>query len=242
MIQIKPEEQSILTTMFRMQATLNEKTKPDWLTNPPNYPLAAAVELMEAIADHTPWKWWKAGRYYKERMFMELIDSLHFVMSDILVFNQTDVDQLNQEIMELSALINLNCTRKEYLPYSNYDNTVQIKLEGCFSDLISSTIRGSITLRECADLFSLMSYLGYSIHDVFITYIGKNVLNGFRLDNGYKEGTYIKIWDSVNQYEDNDILQKYLADIVHEITPEQLPEKAKAFLEYTYKTVIQLQN
>ncbi|MFY9093562.1 deoxyuridinetriphosphatase, partial [Aliarcobacter butzleri] len=40
-------------------------------------------------------------------------------------------------------------------------------------------------------------------------YIGKNCLNQFRQDNGYKEGTYIKVW---NGNEDNvvmvDLLEK----------------------------------
>ena len=40
-----------------------------------------------------------------------------------------------------------------------------------------------------------------------VGYIGKNVLNFFRQDNGYKEGTYNKQWDGV---EDNE----HLVDIV----------------------------
>jgi hypothetical protein len=38
-------------------------------------------------------------------------------------------------------------------------------------------------------------------------YIGKNCLNKFRQDNGYKEGTYIKVW---NKDEDNVAMMKII--------------------------------
>jgi cell division protein FtsI/penicillin-binding protein 2 len=40
-------------------------------------------------------------------------------------------------------------------------------------------------------------------------YIGKNCLNKFRQDNGYKEGTYIKVW---NKDEDNVVMIKILEE------------------------------
>jgi hypothetical protein len=45
--------------------------------------------------------------------------------------------------------------------------------------------------------------------------VGKNTLNRFRQHNGYKDGTYIKIW---NGLEDNEVLFKILADIKPEQT------------------------
>ena len=41
-------------------------------------------------------------------------------------------------------------------------------------------------------------------------YFGKNVLNAFRQNNGYKEGTYIKIW---NGEEDNVVMMRLLGEI-----------------------------
>jgi hypothetical protein len=43
--------------------------------------------------------------------------------------------------------------------------------------------------------------------DLFKQHVGKNVLNVFRQDRGYKAGTYIKIWDG---REDNE----HLADVL----------------------------
>lgn len=39
---------------------------------------------------------------------------------------------------------------------------------------------------------------------LFRQYVGKNVLNFFRQDHGYKEGTYIKVW--ADGREDNEHL------------------------------------
>ena len=61
-----------------------------------------------------------------------------------------------------------------------------------------------------------------SWNDAYTQYVSKNVLNIFRQQHGYKEGTYIKIW---NGEEDNVVLARLLsqhdaaradfADILH---------------------------
>jgi len=43
--------------------------------------------------------------------------------------------------------------------------------------------------------------------ELFKSYVGKNTLNFFRQDKGYKEGTYIKEWDG---REDNEVLVEIL--------------------------------
>ena len=42
-----------------------------------------------------------------------------------------------------------------------------------------------------------------SVDELYRQYVGKNVLNFFRQDNGYKEGTYVKQWSG---REDNEHL------------------------------------
>ena len=41
------------------------------------------------------------------------------------------------------------------------------------------------------------------LNELYRQYIGKNTLNFFRQDHGYKEGTYIKVWHGK---EDNEVL------------------------------------
>jgi len=54
---------------------------------------------------------------------------------------------------------------------------------------------------ECVDA------VGMSFDEVYRLYIGKNALNQFRQQHGYKEGTYKKVW---NGKEDNVVMQEIL--------------------------------
>jgi ABC-type hemin transport system ATPase subunit len=49
-----------------------------------------------------------------------------------------------------------------------------------------------------------------SWNDAYTQYVSKNVLNIFRQRHGYKEGTYIKIW---NGEEDNVVLARLLSQL-----------------------------
>ena len=74
--------------------------------------------------------------------------------------------------------------------------------------------------------FELVSMSGLNLHSLYLLYIGKNILNQFRQDNGYKEGTYIKTWDGE---EDNVWMQKILEENP-DIRPEELyKELAKLY-------------
>ena len=59
---------------------------------------------------------------------------------------------------------------------------------------------------------------GLNLDKLYSLYTGKNILNQFRQDHGYKEGSYIKIW---NGEEDNVTMQRILAE-QSDITPEAL--------------------
>ena len=58
---------------------------------------------------------------------------------------------------------------------------------------------------------------GLNLDALYKLYVGKNILNKFRQDHGYKDGSYIKIW---NGEEDNVTMQSILEK--DNITPEGL--------------------
>jgi hypothetical protein len=62
---------------------------------------------------------------------------------------------------------------------------------------------------------------------LFSQYVGKNILNFFRQDHGYKEGTYIKIWHGK---EDNE----HLVEVLEE-TDNQLNAYADAIYQQLEK-------
>ncbi len=58
--------------------------------------------------------------------------------------------------------------------------------------------------------WDLMNAVGLSFEDLYRQYVGKNVLNFFRQDNGYKEGSYVKQWQG---REDNEHLVEILSEL-----------------------------
>jgi hypothetical protein len=65
---------------------------------------------------------------------------------------------------------------------------------------------------------------GLNLDALYKLYIGKNILNQFRQDHGYKEGSYIKIW---NGEEDNVTMQRVLEEN-EDVTPERLYKALEA--------------
>jgi len=65
---------------------------------------------------------------------------------------------------------------------------------------------------------------------LYTAYVGKNVLNFFRQDNGYKDGSYIKNWSG---REDNEHLVEVIASLDH--GAESFAEQVYDALESRYK-------
>ncbi len=61
-----------------------------------------------------------------------------------------------------------------------------------------------------SDFANVMALIEMDFDRLYRTYVGKNVLNFFRQDHGYKDGSYIKIWDG---REDNEHLSELLSGL-----------------------------
>jgi dimeric dUTPase (all-alpha-NTP-PPase superfamily) len=227
---IMNKQLEIFTFIATKQHQLNTLTKPDWLINTPNYDLAALVELFGEAIDHTPWKWWKAGKLEKDRLFLELIDVLHFTTSTLLTkFDTPTVSRI------LSDSYNYAVKEYAYLPDSINQKNIEV-----FITQIAFNLLTGATTRACQYLFTLINGLGFTLEDIFVSYAGKNLLNSFRQANGYKQGTYTKIWDTafdgdnVVELEDNDFLQAFLKDKMNSLSIDDLVNQAEQYLEFTY--------
>ena len=71
-----------LDTIRKLQIVLNEFITPSWLLkrSENDWITASISELQEAI-DTQHWKWWKGSDKREDRLFLELIDVLHFTIS-----------------------------------------------------------------------------------------------------------------------------------------------------------------
>ncbi len=170
-----------------------------------------AAELIESY----PWKHWKNidAKVDFENVKIELVDIWHFVMSEMLRVNKIEgnnlsIEELANRANEILSSIDVKKEEDYYKQIEAIESFIKMLL--CNFDL-DSFIKS---------YFELNSKLSLSFDELYKLYIGKNILNQFRQDNGYKDGSYIKVW---NGKEDNVVMQEIL-ESNSSITPQELME------------------
>ena len=192
-----------LATMLSLQDKMNAKVNPDWLNAGYGYLRAAMVESVEAI-EHHGWKWWKAQQKDLPQLQMELVDIWHFALSELL--RKEDVDASIAEA--INGVTPLSATTPEA-------QAEQFRLS--IEALAASCLRTrSFELQPFLDA---MAALPMAFEELFALYIGKNMLNRFRQNNGYKTGEYRKLWSG---REDNEHLIELLEEL--NVPAAELPE------------------
>jgi hypothetical protein len=161
----------------------------DWLQQDLNFSLAGAQECSEGI-DHLAWKWWKKSKVDVEAAKMEVVDLLHFHLSNLLVEMQANGtnDAARAVLAEIAA-----ARSAEYLT-----SVDAIRL---FQMLQNQFYRGTA---DFGIIIALFERLGGTEYGLMQLYYQKAVLNRFRADHGYKTGEYIKMW--AEGKEDNDFI------------------------------------
>lgn len=200
-----------LVTMLELQDKLNLVVNPDWLNAGYPWHRAILVETVEAL-NHYGWKWWKKQEPNLAQARMELVDVWHFMLSMAL-------ENANGDSEKAAATI-------ESIFYTPEKPTDKGTLT-LFDLLAGYAAEGKI----CVPAFvHLMQELSLSWDDLYDLYIGKNVLNVFRQDHGYRAGSYRKSWDGL---EDNEVL----AQIMHD-APDATPEELYHALSSAYDIVM----
>jgi dimeric dUTPase (all-alpha-NTP-PPase superfamily) len=186
---------NLIEQMFKLQNELNNHTNGemwvDGLTKENrqiSWYRCIYMEAAEAI-DSFNWKHWKNINVEPDwaNIKVELVDIWHFIMSEaIRVDDQSYANQYEEidAIEDLDSEVLLQ-TLERILALS-----AQAKIEN-----------NDNVIREIIDLFFVaLSGIGMDTKELYKRYVVKNQLNTFRQQNGYKDGSYIKIWGSV---EDN---------------------------------------
>ncbi|MHD0644636.1 dUTP diphosphatase [Pseudomonas aeruginosa] len=184
---------AILSDMLRAQSDLNDVFDPQWRVNRHNYMRASAIEAVEMIVHHG-YKWWKGETCDFPQMQLEMIDIMHFIISEISRRNDDPASE-EQELHKAWALEEpvIRFDDKDYV----LDEMQPLELMDLFAAMMFVQ-RFSFTLFR-----KLMKYTGIDIERLQKTYFSKCVLNLFRQHNGYKDQTYVKIWSG---REDNEVL------------------------------------
>lgn len=152
-----------------------------------------------ARVEHHGWKWWKKQDCDMDQLRMELVDIWHFMLSAAIQHKKGNVALAK---IDMQNEFNL---RQKSVPFDNqYYQLAQLDLLAKLDLLVglASAKRTNLALFE-----SLLSDCEMDWNALFGQYLGKNVLNVFRQDHGYKTGGYIKTWDG---REDNEHLVEVL--------------------------------
>lgn len=191
-------QQSQLTTMLDLQSNMNAKVNPQWLTAGYQYLRAAMIEAVEAI-EHHGWKWWKAQQKDVAQLQMELVDIWHFALSAVLIQHNGDIEASARDILQqLSATTGQTQFDGKNYAFDNADLLANLEL-----------MTGLCAAKrfDCALFMRILAQADMTEEQLFQQYVGKNILNFFRQDHGYKEGSYIKTWQG---REDNEHLVEVL--------------------------------
>ncbi|MCC7641635.1 MULTISPECIES: dUTP diphosphatase [unclassified Janthinobacterium] len=184
-----------LQEILRLQASMNEKINENWLTAGYPFLRAVVIEAGEAL-EHAGWKWWKKQEHDLVQVRIELIDILHFYLSAILIEVSGDIELASQSVLKkLSSSGTVQFDGRQYILREKN----LLELLELLAGLAAARRLEVGVLDEC------FKQCGLEWTEVINIYISKNVLNIFRQDHGYKDGTYIKIW---NGEEDNVVLAR----------------------------------
>jgi len=172
-----------------------------------------AAELVESY----PWKHWKnidAEPDYAN-IQIEIVDIWHFIMSEALrlykIENRGSLKDIAMAVSKMEGFEAFTNSNKS----DNLDNYEQIALvENMIKVLFCNDNIDTLVI----SFLTMSSKLNLKLPELYELYIGKNILNKFRQDHGYKEGSYIKIW---NGEEDNVVMQRLLKE-KSDISPEDL--------------------
>jgi dimeric dUTPase (all-alpha-NTP-PPase superfamily) len=159
----------------------------DWRKQDHDYALCIMMECTE-IVNHWGWKHWKDTDKVpnNKAIQMELVDVWHFILAYMLQNDLPDPEAV------YDILVTAN---DEIVNTSDYD-MIRLALGFGMTVLVNKGI-------AFGGFVSMMRLVGMDFDLLYRLYIGKRELNKFRADNGYKEGTYKKIWGN---REDNEHL------------------------------------
>lgn len=208
-----PRAWAMVETMASMQASYNREVHPQWEMQGYAFYRAVWVECAELL-DHYGWKWWKHQRPDIGQVKLEIVDIWHFGMSDLLRSGALTSETAPALLAPILAVE----TDRPHDPDEFRRSVERLALE---------TLTAERFLLE--PFVAVLVALPLPFEELFSLYVGKNVLNSFRLAHGYREGTYAKLWGG---REDNE----HLVELLEVLTcaPSEVPAALQAALAARY--------
>ncbi|PHS58139.1 MAG: dUTPase [Sulfurimonas sp.] len=200
-----------LLLMLQLQNSLNDATNGEnWTKGITkngkiiNWNRCIYMECAEMIDSFT-WKHWKSINQEAdwENLQIEVIDVWHFILS-LSIENYSNnlkgqIEDLAIDISEFKKFSKI----KEHNEIFGMQDDVIAKIEDIMLHVLAKDTLEVDKLIK--DFFSLVLMSGLDLNSLYRLYVGKNILNQFRQDNGYKDGSYVKVWAGE---EDNTVMKR----------------------------------
>ncbi len=208
-------QKDIIMQMLSLQQELNNETngigwengytKNNKLINWKRCIYMECAELIDSFA----WKHWKAidKEADWENVKVEIVDIWHFIMSLILEEyknnNPKSIEKIAKDIVDA----------KGFRPFGEQKHDKDENFYEIINDIegiihIVTSFKTDIFNELLTNYFYLALKCGVNLDELYFYYVAKNVLNRFRQNHGYKEGTYKKTW---NGKEDNEVMVEILS-------------------------------
>ena len=204
----------LLQRMALLQDGLNQQVNQaadgHWHDAGHPYYRAVWVECAELL-DHFGWKWWKHQQVDLPQVKLEVVDIWHFGLSDMLRAGTLAVEKVPETVVA-------SFTRK--VPAVDFRQAIEA--------LAAQTLR--LQSFPLSEFVTLMVSLPMDLRELYQLYVGKNVLNGFRQDHGYQDGSYRKRWSG---RDDNEHLEALAGQL--DVTDARFPERLYQALEQSYE-------
>jgi len=229
--------------MVELQNTLNVKTNGEnWVSGVTDkgkiirWWMCLNMEACELI-DSLPWKHWKAinNEIDIDNIKIEITDIWHFILSAVIELTEGDTDEANKIILDTvndyaDEKDNVKMFLKNTINTTDIENKLTILTDYLIAGMnnmyrVNKLINEQdanklvfdfmVNMEVISEISDVLGKGEFTFNHLYNLYLGKNVLNEFRQNNGYKEGDYVKIWNGV---EDNVIMGRMLEDNLDDLS------------------------
>jgi len=224
----EPRFRKQLDVMLSMQDSMNKMVFEDWASRGLAWHRAIYVEAGEFLEHLGTWKWWKKGTPDFPQANMELVDIWHFGLSWYI---ERFGLPLGSEALNTAITRRIKQALKG-LPAA--DQTLVVTNEMRHEQVDRLVEKAGARLFDTDAFVKLLAYCGMNFDQLFLHYVGKNILNRFRQMNGYKAGTYVKTWSG---QEDNVHLEEALQKLAG-VDADKLGDAVMAELTARYRDLV----
>lgn len=220
-----------LSHLFAMQSRMNRTVNTQWFTAGYRWTRAIMLEGAELIEHYNRWKWWKKNTTPDlAQVRLELVDIFHFALSEWMVRFGTE---------EASSEVLLDATMRR-IEQGLSESARLVPSDEAFNRQAEALIAaGANGIFEHRAFFALCAFSGLDFEALYRLYIGKNMLNMFRQQHGYKTGRYAKLWSG---REDNVVLDELFAALPAQLSGEALEQALMAALSGAYRSACEAED